>query len=98
MDKLENKLQEMFKTVQKSHTELRKYNENLRNLYNRLEEISVQYKRKMPLSDTSFEKDFCALIEKIRVLSDENYEFWGEIRKQYLIEYEKKLKKFDFTP
>ena len=92
MSELEKKLQQMLDTVQVSHTKLRKFNERLKTLFNRLAEISVQYKRKMPVTDTTFEKDFCKTIEEIRVLSDENYNFWGEIRNQYHAKYEKELK------
>lgn len=92
MSEIENKLQQMFNTVQDSQMELRKFNERLKNLFNRLAPISVQYKRKMPVTDTSFEQDFCKTIEELRVLSDANYAFWGEVRNQYYEKYEKELK------
>lgn len=92
MSEIEKKLQQMFDTVQSSQIKLRKFNESLRSLFNRLTQISIQCKRKMPITDTSFEKDFCKVIEDLRSLSDENYNFWGEIRNQYYNKYEKELK------
>ena len=91
MTELEKKLQQMLDAVQSSQIRLKKFNENLKVLFNRLAEISVQYKRKMPITDITFEKDFCKVIENLRILSDENYNFWGEIRKQYHSKYEKEL-------
>lgn len=92
MSNFEKKLHQMLNKVQDSNAKLRKFNERLKTLFNRLSEISVQYKRKMPITDKTFEKDFCKTIEEIRVLSDENYNFWGEIRSQYYSKYEKELK------
>ncbi len=92
MTDLENKLQQMFDIVQNSQIKLRKLNESLRSLFGRLTQINIQYKRKMPITDISFEEDFCKVIEDLRSLSDENYNFWGEIRNQYYDKYEKELK------
>ncbi len=92
MSELEKKLQQMLAKVQDSHIKLCQFNERFKTLFNRLTEISVQYKRKMPITDTTFEKDFCKTIDELRLLSDENYNFWGEIRNQYQSKYEKELK------
>ena len=64
---------------------------NFRHFFIRLEEISSQYKRKVPISDTSFESDFGKAIELLRDLSDENISFWKETRNKYYNEYKKMI-------
>ena len=87
MTELEKELQTILKQVEDSQLKLRKYNETLRHYYIRLEEISAQYKRKAPISDTNFETDFRTLVEGLRALSDENYTFWRDVRTQYYNKY-----------
>lgn len=91
MNQLENKLRTLLNTTEKSQLQLRKYNEELRQFYARLETISIQHRRKTPITDTSFEKDFRKTIENLRVLSDKNYSFWQEVRAKYHSKYKKML-------
>jgi hypothetical protein len=89
MKELEKKLRIMLRTTERSHQKLRKINEQLRSFYTRLEDISVQHKRRLPITDISFEADFRKTIEALRILSDKNYSFWQEVRSNYHSKYKK---------
>lgn len=91
MSDFEPKLQIILKQVDDSQIQLRKYNEDFRQLFIRLKDISVQYKRKSPVSDTTFEADFRKTTDNLIKLSDENYVFWKEVRSQYHSKYKKNL-------
>ena len=91
MSELEQNLQIILKQVEDSQIKLRKYNEDFRQLFVRLEEMCVQHKRRAPLTDISFEQDFRNAIEDLRKLSDCNYVFWKEIRDKYYSQYKKML-------
>lgn len=91
MSELEQKLQIIFKHIDRSQIELRKYNEDFHLLFIRLQDISAQHKRRMPLEDTSFEKDFLKTLDGLRKLSDENYAFWKDVRDKYYKGYKKML-------
>lgn len=89
MKELENKLNVMLENTENAHRQLQQYNQTFRQLYARLEEISVQYKRKTPITDASFEQDFRQAVEQLMALSDGSSVFWKEIRKKYHSKYNK---------
>ena len=91
MSELEEKLKLMLRKTEESQIKLRVYNEELKHFYVRLSQISVQHKRKTPLTDTSFESDFRKTVEDLRILSDTNYGFWLEVRTKYHNKYKKML-------
>lgn len=91
MSEIENQLKIMLKKTEESQGNLRLYNEKLRQFLSRLEEISVQYKRRTPISDIAFEQDFRTTIEDLRILSDTNNTFWQEVRASYHSKYRKML-------
>ena len=91
MTQLENKLKKVLDATEKSYKQLHKYNEDLKQFYVRLSEISVQYRRRAPITDTSFEEEFRKTIQDLSTLSDNTACFWKELRDKYHSEYEKLL-------
>ena len=87
MTELEKELQIMLKETEDSQLKLKKHNEELKQLYIRLKEISVAHKRKALSSDISFEADFRKKVQEISALGDENSLFWKDIRLKYHGEY-----------
>lgn len=92
MTQLENKLKKVLDATEKSYKQLHKYNEDLKQFYARLSEISVQYRRRAPITDNSFEEEFRKTIQDLSTLSDNTACFWKELRDKYHNEYEKLLK------
>lgn len=91
MTELEEKLQLMLKKTEESQAKLKEYNEDLRQMYSRLQEIGICYKRKTAIKDISFEEDFRKKVQEISVLSDANNLFWKEVRQKYHGKYKKLL-------
>lgn len=91
MPELEEKLQIMLKTTEDSQAKLKEYNEQLKHLYIRLQEISVSHRRKTAITDTSFEDDFRQKVQEICTLSDVNTAFWKDIRLEYHNKYKKDI-------
>lgn len=75
-----NKIKQMADEIEKSCTALRAINTKLHSYYGRLEVIYKQYRRKMPVKDTTFQEEFRSTMLELKAFSDSNNEFWQQTR------------------
>lgn len=74
------KIKQMSDEIEKSCVALREINTKLQGYYGRLEVIYKQYRRKMPVKDTTFQEEFRATMLELKFFSDTSNDFWQKTR------------------
>lgn len=72
---------------------LRLINTQFRLYYDRLEVIAKQHRRRVAVTDTSFEQEFRATVEELRKLTDTEQDFWQQARSVIINMIKRKLLK-----
>lgn len=75
-----NKLKQILEEIESSCAALRKINNTLREYHGRLELIYQQYRRKMPVKDTSFQEEFRSTMLELKTFTENSNSFWQQIR------------------
>ena len=75
-----DKIKQMTDEIEKSCVALRDINNKLYGYYGRLEVIYKQYRRKIPVKDTTFQEEFRATMLDLKAFSDNSNDFWQKTR------------------
>lgn len=79
----EEQLKQMLKQVETSADKIKLITNSFRVFYGRLEDIAVCHKRRQPVTDISFEKEFRSAVDDLKKFTDDAEEFWQNARKDY---------------
>ncbi|MDR0953432.1 MAG: hypothetical protein LBM71_04520 [Elusimicrobiota bacterium] len=79
----EEKLKEMLEEVETAKDKLRDINARLKQYYSRMESISAQSRRKLPIKDEALQGEFRSTVEELRKMADKTQDFWQEVRRNY---------------
>lgn len=87
----EEKLKEMLAEVEDSKEKLKAFLDALRSYYNRILDLSIQHRRKQPVTDLSLAEDFKNTVSELRALVDHDDEFWFSARAYFQTQNKSRL-------
>jgi DNA gyrase/topoisomerase IV subunit A len=81
-----NHQEEVKRILEEAETQndiIRSFNKDMIIYYGRLEAISKQYRRRMPVRDAAFQEDFRETMMNLRKFADRVQDFWQHTRRLY---------------